>query len=310
MSHTMDPSNPASPAAGAFVVVESFLDDLVASYESNPHRTRVALRELLTKQPDEFVRSSLRLFDAGMGAGAADAIARLLIANDMAVPAISNPAVSTLHEAVHAARACAVVEPALDVQLMKRVAATHGAAANPVVVMRVLELLAIISDGYRVMAPLMQLLREPNLRIRSKVVFLIGRTKKEVRWLDPYLRDADYRIRANAVEALWGESTADAVQVFRNAIKDAHHRVAANGCVGLHQAGDPEAVDQIEQMASFASPLHQSAACWAMGKCPDPAFLPSLQEFVKSKDAVVRRSAMRANVLVRRLLQEKSSSPV
>jgi hypothetical protein len=47
-----------------------------------------------------------------------------------------------------------------------------------------------------------------------------------------------------------------------------------------------------------------------MGKCPDPAFLPSLQEFVKSKDAVVRRSAMRANVLVRRLLQEKSSSPV
>ncbi len=295
----------ATLAPGSFMVVNSFLDELVAGYESNPLRTRLAFRELLSEQPGEFLRSALNLFERGMCPGASESIAKLLLANDIALSALGDPALCSLPEALGLARAAARVEPGLDVRLMKRVWGT-GHAPNTAVVLRVLEILTGISDGVRVMAQLMQLLRDPNPRVRSKVVLLIGRAKKELRWIEPYLKDPDHRIRANAVEACWSMNSAEATQVFKAASQDFHHRVAANACFGLVAAGCPDANLQVEQLASFNEPLFRAAAAWVMGKTGDPAFLPTVVEMAKSKESVVRRAAIRSVVALRKVEAERA----
>lgn len=282
----------AEPVSGA-------LETLIAEFDSNPFRVRLALRDLFAAQPGAFLRAVLPLYTREIRPGAAEAVARLLHSNHALISAVCDPAVSSLPEALALCRAAIATEPAFDVQLARRIG-DGGTLVDDHQAGRILELLSRLSDPSRVMPQLMQLLRSDNIRIRSKAVLLIGKTKRDPRWLEPFLESTDHRLRGNAVEALWGVTTFDAIQVFHRAVQDPHHRVAGNACVGLYLCGDPEAVLQLEQMANFADPMFQAAAAWAMGTTLDPVFTPALQEMVKSPESNVRRAALRGLATIRK----------
>lgn len=90
-------------------------------------------------------------------------------------------------------------------------------------------------------------------------------------------QDSDPRVRADAVEGLWGQRTDFALGEFRRAAEDSHHRVAACGWVGLHMAGAPDAAQGLLAMAAHPDAKFRAAAAWAMGRTGDPQFRPALE---------------------------------
>ncbi len=179
------------------------------------------------------------------------------------IDTLADPAVGTVEEAIRAARAMASTERHLDVRLVRRIWHARG-YIQPEVAFRVLSIIPHISDGSRIFEMLDQLLRQPDPKLKSKVVLVMGRMKKDVDWVTGWMDDADPRVRANAVESLWGQSTGPARALFASATRDNNHRVAVNALVGLHRAGDPNAAFQLRQLVASSNPLMQAAAQWGL----------------------------------------------
>ena len=59
----------------------------------------------------------------------------------------------------------------------------------------------------------------------GKVARMAGRLLRNLRWLEMRLSDPDPRVRANAVESLWGVNSPEARSLFLTAARDPHHRV-------------------------------------------------------------------------------------
>lgn len=124
-------------------------------------------------------------------------------------------------------------------------------------------------------------------RLRSALALLSGRLSALGRLGDSLFGDPDPRVRANAIESLWGRSDEDAVARFRAALGDSYPRPVANACVGLYLAGRAEAVRELSNMASHPEPRFRAAAAWAMGRTGHSRFLPLLAEMRSANPAPV-----------------------
>jgi len=143
----------------------------------------------------------------------------------------------------------------------------------------VLVLLECASTVKRIgsMGPALQALREaapPRLRARAAT---IGAGQPDgKRWLETFRHDRDPRVRANAVEALWGAPEETALPVFLQGRNDTHHRVRANALVGLYYLGDQRSLAGLVAMGRASAPLSRAAARWAMAHLGDPRFSAEL----------------------------------
>lgn len=86
-----------------------------------------------------------------------------------------------------------------------------------------LDILAEISDGPRLVPLLTNLLQYPDPRIRSKVTLLMGRRNQNSRWVEQRKEETDPRVRANAIEGLWGAEDDAARRVLWEASHDPHN---------------------------------------------------------------------------------------
>lgn len=141
-----------------------------------------------------------------------------------------------------------------------------------------------------------------NANLRSRLALSWGRLAKLAAEGQAWPDDNDPRVRANAVESLWGLSGEQEAAVFLRKLGDPHQRVAANAAVGLYLAGRAESIAALWTMAHHQSPARRAAAVWAIGRTGDARFLPLLGELRKIKGAPV--SLLRNVVLAReRILQ-------
>ena len=97
-----------------------------------------------------------------------------------------------------------------------------------------MEILGEISDRILILPSLMRLLRNANPHLRSKAALMIGRGSRSLTWAKRRLTDSDTRVRANAVEALWGMDTPEARELLDAASRDGNNRVAGNAWLGLY----------------------------------------------------------------------------
>lgn len=201
-----------------------------------------------------------------------------------------------------AAAAIAVRMQALDVGVATRLlqlllSNREAAFRDPSQAARVLDIVAAISDGTRIQSLMRVLLQHPDPRIRSKAALVSGRLRSGMPSAQQ-LNETDPRVRANVVESMWGSGSPEAREAFLLAVQDPNHRVAANGVVGLHRAGDVSSARLARTMLQHADPGFRAAAAWAMGETQDPRFLPVLQGTTEA--GPVHRNALRAIVLVRK----------
>jgi HEAT repeats/HEAT repeat len=170
-------------------------------------------------------------------------------------------------------------------------------------IVRAKRVLAIVNElpaCRHILLPLVNLLHSPDPKVRSKAASLYGRTSQNGDCVRKRLSDMDPRVRANAVESLWGMDSSSARAVLREASRDQHHRVAANALVGLHRIGAYDVTASLQKMADGAEPMGRAAAAFAMGQILNMDFKPVLESLLKDDSPKVRSQALRSLIRLKR----------
>ena len=108
------------------------------------------------------------------------------------------------------------------------------------------------------------------------------------------MQEADPRVRANAIEALFGGAAASSRALLWYAVKDENNRVAGNALLALYQLQDAGAIPCILAMSADARPAFRATACWVISRTADPRFLPALEKLARDLYALVRKNAVKA----------------
>jgi hypothetical protein len=174
---------------------------------------------------------------------------------------------------------------------------------------RLMEVLSRIADASRILPSLMRLLRHQNPRLRSKVVKLIGRGSGSVKWIRAKLSEADPRVRANALEALWGVDTPEARALLLFSTKDANNRVLGNALIGLYYLGDSSVLEEIVKLSAHESALFRATAAWVMGETGDVRFSDIVRRLLLQQDPLVRKRALVALGRIKQANAEPGEPP-
>jgi HEAT repeat protein len=194
------------------------------------------------------------------------------------------------------------VDQLLDVRLLRKMLESAGKDATLVptpVASRVLRVASAISDCSRLTTQLMRLTNHPSQHVRSKAALLLGRGNVNLNRVESFLGSDDSRTRANAIESLWGQKSAEARGLFQQASNDPDRRVAINGLVGLCKAGGADATPRLIGLLESDDPIARRGAAWAMGQIGDPEFAPALEALLNDSDEGLRTMAARSRAMLR-----------
>lgn len=174
---------------------------------------------------------------------------------------------------------------------------------------RMLDILSKSMDREKLAMLLASMIEHPDERLRSKVALLCGPLGRGYAKRIESLKDKDPRVRANAVEALWGRKDPESIQLLREASRDPHHRVAANAYYGLYLGGDVSAIRGILKLARETDLPRQLAGIWLLGQTGDPRFLPIIQENLAVKTGRTKFSLLNAGRKIKKRMDDLRMKP-
>lgn len=213
-------------------------------------------------------------------------------ADPLSLQQLCDPSAFSASEAIAIARERARLDSLFTARLTRAVM-DSGNPADSQKALRLMEILAAISNPVRVVL-ISPLLHHPDTRVQSKASLLVGKVNQDWRWAQQRSRDPDARVRANALEALWGMGGNEARAVFRQSLEDVDNRVVGNALVGLYLAGDSKCAEKITAMANNADEQFKSTAIWVIQKTGDPAFIPTLSGLIRDCGPALRPKVLRA----------------
>jgi len=258
---------------------------------TDPAAAGRALMDLLARHGRGLSGEALAVLKKGACTPGQAHLVNLLIENDVLPGTLADPSQFSLEEAVQFVGILSRIDPLVDIKLARWI--LNHVRTEPLepacqAARRILSILEQTSAAHRLGPLLVQLLRVPDPRIRSKVALLLGRSTQDVRWA---LADPDARVRANAVEVLWGVGSRDVRKTLWETARDTNNRVVGNALLALHRLGEPAAVGALAAMSRHSSPRFRATAAWVMGQTRDPAFLERLRNLEADPEDDVRRNA-------------------
>ena len=137
-------------------------------------------------------------------------------------------------------------------------------------------------------------------RISAKATLFVGRRIQNPAWTRKQLAQLDHRVRANAVESIWGVDLPSAVSLLEDCASDMDNRVSGNSLMGLHLLGRTEVERRVFALADAAKYEFRSTAAWIMGKMAGSENLHRLTCLVKDDHPQVRSMALRSLLEIRR----------
>jgi len=265
------------------------------AYAGDPAGAAQALRDLIGEDQTQFVRAAALLRNERDKAGFLPLV-EILAQTEGICGRLCDPQLLDKDSAVDLAGRIAAIAPTLDGKLVRLLPGRGSDDSDPAKMLqaeRILELLDAIADSGRVAPMLAHLTNHPNARLRAKVSLLIARWTPNLRATEIRLEGKDARVRANAVESLWGDKSNRASALLWRAVKDEDNRVIGNALFGLYELQDQNVIPYIFSMAGHEKPLFRATAAWTMGETKDPQFLPALEKLTHDLYASVRKSAAR-----------------
>jgi HEAT repeat protein len=270
------------------------LETLVRDFESDATAYRKLIRDIFDSDRGLFYSTAIDILKTSSDSRGAQYLIALIVADGLLLRALCEPELSR-DQAIAVARAAVRVDPMADAMLARALAdsvvGNSEAIADPA---RIMEVLSEIADSNRVLPSLMRLLRNSNPYLRSKVVKLIGKGSRSVKWVRAKLAENDPRVRANAVEALWGVDSPDARALLHSALTDGSNRVIGNALLGLYYLGDCAAMEELVKLSTHESNLCRATAAWVMGETGDVRFSDVVRRLLLESEPVVRKRALAA----------------
>lgn len=189
------------------------------------------------------------------------------------------------------------IEDLVDVRLARLTPGRQGGDGTQLdseTVLLILDLLDKLSPGSRLILLLNHLTQHADRRIAAKATLLVGRRIRNRDWVARQLDSTDGRVRASAVEGLWGVHSPAALSSLWRSLRDKNNRVVGNALIGLHELGEPGVNEFVRRMIEDPRPPFRWTAAWVMGRIGADEFTPCLQEALKDKELHVRKAAEQA----------------
>lgn len=273
---------------------KGLLQDAVATFPANRGTAICKIQRLRRSDPAGTSRAVLELLQvAEINSRLLEDAVGLLTTCSLLAELFISSHVWPLDAAVALALKIRSVEPRLDVRLVKQVLgnAEDVGSIDGDHALRLLGLIDAISDCSVLASYLVQFQRHPSDRVRSKAVLMLGRSNCNPGRVERLLSSGDDRMRANAVESLWGQRSKAARQILWRASQDRCARVVANALLGLCRAGEDDAFVRLGELAWNADPTMRCSGAWAMGETGDLQFLAMLEKLAQDPVATVRERA-------------------
>lgn len=214
---------------------------------------------------------------------------------------LCDPSVFDTPKALALAREMMKHHPDLDVRLSSEVQQMlHAASEMSPRIHRCLEILDAISDGRRIVFPLLRLMRSENDKIRSKAAAFLGKRLQNVTWARKQLAESDQRVRANVIEALWDADSREVREILWHAARDRNNRVRGNALLGLYRLGVTEAAALIRDLGKHEESLFRATGAWVMAATEDQRFVETVKSMRDDPDRGVRAAALRSLVRLKR----------
>jgi hypothetical protein len=280
----------------SFDDIRILMANLVRSFETDPATNRNRIRDLLDNDREMFYRTAIDILKTAGDSRGAHYLVALFVASGLLLRALCDPGLSR-EDALTLGRAARRVDPMVDVAIARSLADSAMESTGGVQIVdppRLMDILCEIADAARIMPSLMRLMRHPNAHLRSKAVKLIGRGSLSAKWVMGRLSESDPRVRANAVESLWGVDSPEARSLLSFAANDGDNRVVGNALLGLYYLGDTSVLADVMKLATVESTVFRSSAAWVMGEAGDPRFTDALRRMISDPDAVVRKRVFAA----------------
>jgi hypothetical protein len=274
----------------------TILEAMVRNFEPDVAENRTLIRGLLDNDREAFYANAIDLLRHSDDSPGFQHLLGLLNSDGLLPRALCDSNLSK-EEAIALGRAATRADPMAEVALARGLADSGLPNSGPVQLEsapRLMEILAEISDGSRILPSMMRLMRHSNPYIRSKAVLMIGRGSHSIQWLKGRMAQADPRIRANAVEAIWSLNSREAKTLLGSALADTNNRVVGNALLGLYHMGECSVIPEIAKMAGHEASLFRSTAAWVMGETGDPRFTETLVRMLVEPDTTVRKLAVTA----------------
>ena len=269
---------------------------LVASVSAGEAGNQQRIEELLGDDPDLFCRGALEVLRTQEQSRGLRFLVGLLVANDLLEPLLCEGSLQ-VEQAAAAVRMAIQLDPMVEIGLARHLVEGVTAGTRPLLAAnasRLLDILARVSDGTRILPSLSRLLHSTDAGLRSKAALIMGRSNRSATWVQSRMGDADPRLRANAVEGLWGVQTEEARDLMLAALRDANNRVVGNALYGLYAVGESASLVETIKLAGHPDAVFRATAAWVMGETGDPRFREPVAQLLRDPHPMVRSRALRS----------------
>jgi len=285
-------------------IIEKYVDRAVDEFDTNP-MGRLFLRRLASESPAQFLPAALKHLRSNEVSNAHRFLAMLALRHEELTTYLVSPIMATSEVAHKLFKRFLEVDPSFDVKLARRLLdrnhTNQSEALDTPRSIRALDILDRHSRGRRLLPMLGHLANASDDRLAAKATLFVGRRVQSPVWAAKVLSRLDNRVRASAIESLWGLSTPAAVTLLERHTVDRSHRVLGNALVGLHIAGHRSVDSELLSLARTSSADRRSTAAWTMGKIFNTRWIDELTRMVKDEHPQVRSMALRSLLEIRRI---------
>ena len=261
-------------------------------FERNPVRAGRELREALNADSGAFLRALVETKSVDTSNRGFRYAMILLLHNDVLLPAIVDPAVTTFDQAIQLTRHMLRMDTNFINSLLAAVLLRPALARNPASTLRVLDIAQECVDHLGNWRSIARIHQSGDVQIRTRCAGLIARYRFE----DPAGLErfcaADPRVRANIVEMLWSVDKSRATALMEAAARDPSNRVKGNACLAYYNEGKVRSLVDLAGMLESSDEKKKVTAAWVMGQTRDARFGGRLLEAMRREHAEIRKTAI------------------
>ena len=298
------------PADPSQQLVDEYLARAMEEFDHSHLPVRL-IRRLADEFPGLFLTSALRYLTSTEQSAAHRFLGTVVIRQPGTLEYLTSPHVSSRGSAVNLVRRFLEIDPSYDVKLAERLPNRRESnlteALDSVRSTRALDILDQTSRGRRLLPIVGHLPTYRDTRISAKATLFVGRRVQNPEWTRKMIAQRDNRVRANAIESLWGLESPAAVELLEECAVDGNNRVLGNSLLGLHLAGRREVEQRVLDLAGAGKYQLRSTGAWVMGQIGTGDCVARLTQLVRDEHPQVRNTALRSLLELRRA---ESKSPL